>query len=395
MRIHLPEPDEAARAHSARLSDLIRTAIRNEGGAIAFSRYMELALYAPGLGYYSAGARKFGRAGDFVTAPETGPLFAQCVTEACAPVLRQLGQEATFLEPGGGSGAFAQDALVHLALLDALPARYAILEPSADLRQRQYERLTANLPPDLFGRVAWLDSPLEQPWDGVLFANEVLDALPASRFAILDGEVFEEAVALDANGGFVREDRPAGTALTDTVRHVEDARGDAFPDGFRSELRPHLPHWLRATTQTLQRGALLFIDYGHPRRDYYAPSRNGGTLRGFHRHRLIDDPFLWPGLTDLTASVDFTALAEAGTQAGFEFSGYCSQASFLFGNQLAQRFDTLHGLAPDEAARYALSQQAKQLTLPGAMGESFQAMGFARGIDFGHAFLLGDLRWRL
>src|SRR5690606_11412431 len=132
-----------------------------------------------------------------------------------------------------------------------------------------------------------------------------------------------------------------------------------------------------------------------PRRDYYASSRNGGTLRGFHRHRLIDDPFLWPGLTDLTASVDFTALAEAGTQAGFEFSGYCSQANFLFGNQLAHRFETLLGLATDEATRYALSQQVKQLTLPGAMGESFQAMGFARGVDFGHAFLLGDLRWRL
>ena len=391
----LPEPAQAARDHSARLSELIRTAIRNEGGAIPFWRYMELALYAPGLGYYSAGAQKFGRAGDFITAPELGPLFAQCVAEACAPVLKQLGEDAMFLEPGGGSGAFAQDALVHLALLDALPAHYAILEPSADLRERQRERLAANLPPDLFERVTWLDRPPEQSWNGVLFANEVLDALPASRFVVFDDAVFEEAVALDANGNFTREDRPADAALTDAVRHVEDYLGEPFPDGFRSELHSHLPHWLQAITQTLQRGALLFIDYGHPRHDVYAQSRNGGTLRGFHRHRLIDDPFLWPGLTDLTASVDFTALAEAGTRAGFEFTGYCSQANFLFGNQLAQCFEALHALAPDEAARYALSQQAKQLSLPGAMGESFQAMGFARGVDFGHAFLLGDLRWRL
>jgi len=395
VRTHIPDPDEAARRHSARLSDLIRNAIREAGGAIAFARYMELALYAPGLGYYSAGARKLGREGDFVTAPETGPLFAQCVAEACAPVLRQLGQDTMFLEPGGGSGAFAQDALVHLALLDALPAQYAILEPSADLRQRQLERLAVNLPPDLFARVVWLDSPPAQPWNGVLFTNEVLDALPASRFAISGDNVLEEMVGLDANGGFVREDRTADATLTDAVRHLEDYLGETLPDGFRSELRPHLPHWLQALSETLKRGAMLFVDYGHPRRDYYASSRNGGTLRGFHRHRLIDDPFLWPGLTDLTASVDFTALAEAGTQAGFEFSGYCSQASFLFGNQLAHRFETLLGLATDEATRYALSQQVKQLTLPGAMGESFQAMGFARGVDFDHAFLLGDLRWRL
>lgn len=395
MQTSLPEPTQAARDHSAQLSELIRTAIRNEGGAIAFSRYMELALYAPGLGYYSAGAQKFGRAGDFITAPETGPLFAQCVAQACAPVLLQLGEDTMLLEPGGGSGAFAQDALVHLALLDALPARYAILEPSADLRQRQRERLAANLPSDLFDRVVWLDSPPEHAWNGVLFANEVLDALPASRFAIHDGDVFEEAVALDADDGFIRKDRPADAALTTAVRHVEDYLGEPFPDGFRSELHLHLPHWLQAMTQSLQRGALLFIDYGHSRRDYYAKSRNGGTLRSFHRHRLMDDPFLWPGLTDLTASVDFTALAEAGTQAGFEFAGTCSQASFLFGNQLAQCFDSLHALAPNEAARYALSQQVKQLTLPGAMGESFQAMGFARGVDVGHAFLLGDLRWRL
>ena len=394
MHADLPEPDAAARAHSAQLSESIAQLIRAEGGAIPFSRYMELALYAPGLGYYSAGAQKFGRAGDFVTAPELGPLFAQCVAEALAPVLHQLGG-GRFLELGGGSGAFAQDVLIHLALLEALPSRYAILEPSADLRERQRARLEAALPRALFERVVWLDSPPQEPWRGALFANEVLDALPTPRFSLRGGEVCEEYVGCDGAGGFVRLDRPADAFLSAAVRHVERSLGTTLPDGFRSEVLPQLPYWIQAVGGLLRNGAMLFVDYGHPRRDFYAAARSGGTLRGFYRHRLIDDPFLWPGLTDLTASVDFTALAEAGTGAGFELAGYATQAGFLFGNNLPQCFETMQAVAPDEVARYALGQQVKQLTLPGTMGESFQAMGFSRGVDFGHAFLQGDLRWRL
>ncbi len=394
MRSDLPPPDTAARAHSAELEARIRATIAAAGGAIPFSRYMEQALYAPGLGYYSAGAQKFGRAGDYVTAPELGPLFAQVVAEAVAPVLAQI-EGAGFLELGGGSGAFAQDALVHLAVLDALPAHYAILEPSADLRERQRERLVTNLPSALFERVHWLDGPPQESWDGVLFANEVLDALPTPRFALHEGMVYEEHVVLDAQGRFARIDQPADAFLTAAVRHLEHDLGAPLPDGFRSELLPHLGYWLQAVAGPLRRGAMLFVDYGHPRRDYYAPQRAAGTLRGFHRHRLVDDPFLWPGLTDLTASVDFTALAEAGTAAGFELAGYTTQAGFLFGNNLMQRCEALLALAQDEIARYRLAQEVKQLTLPGAMGELFQVMGFVRDVDFGHAFLQGDLRWRL
>ncbi len=394
MRVDLPEPDEPARAHSAGLAAALRATLAAEGGAIPFSRYMELALYAPGLGYYSAGAQKFGRAGDFVTAPELGPLFAQCVAEAIAPVFHQLGG-GQFLELGGGSGAFAQDALVHLAMLEALPSRYAILEPSADLRERQRERLAAALPRALFERVVWLDGPPEADWRGVLFANEVLDALPTPRFAVHGGDIYEEHVALDPQGAFIRVDQPADAFLSAAVRHLERYLDRRFADGFRSEVLPQLPYWVQAVGGLLREGAMLFVDYGHPRRDYYAPQRGGGTLRGFYRHRLVDDPFLWPGLTDLTASVDFTALAEAGTGAGFDLAGYATQAGFLLGNNLPQCFETMYAVAPDEATRYALGQQVKQLTLPGTMGESFQAMGFARGVDFGHAFLQGDLRWRL
>lgn len=397
----LPDPDADAIAHSERLRALIRHAITAAGGALPFSRFMELCLYAPGLGYYSAGATKFGAAGDFTTAPELGPLFAACTADAFAPVLRTLGPDAQCVELGGGSGAFAEVALKRLLAVDALPARYAILEPSADLRERQQARLRERLQPLVFDLVEWIDAPLQQPWNGVLFANEVIDALPTPRFTLHDGEVFEEHVALvlrqawDQRFEFVREDRPADALLAAAVRHVERSLGQAFADGYRSELLPQLPYWVQAVAGGLQSGALLFVDYGHPRREYYDPRRGDGTLRAFRRHHVVDDVFAWPGLQDITASVDFTALAEAGTGAGFELAGYCTQAAFLIGNGLEQRLADAEGRARDAIAVQRLRGEAKQLTLPDAMGERFQAIGFARDVAFEHAFLGGDMSWRL
>lgn len=387
--------DPDAKAHSERLAALIRDQIASNGGALPFWRFMELALYAPGLGYYSAGATKLGEGGDFVTAPELGPLFAECVADALAPALARLGDDAVFMEIGGGTGAFAEAALERLASSQRLPARYAILEPSADLRQRQQVRLRERLAPDVFARVEWLQSPVNNRWSGVVFANEVIDALPTSRFAVRDGEIFEEHVALDAAGGFVRQDRPADALLAAAVRHVERQCERPFKDGYRSEVLPQLPYWVQAVVGGMEAGAMLFVDYGYPRREYYDPRRADGTLRAFHRHRLADNVFERVGLQDVTVSVDFTALAEAGTSAGFEFAGYCSQASFLIGNGLEQRLQDHEDRSGDEAARYALRQQAKKLTLPGEMGERFQAIGFARKSSLAHAFLAGDLSHRL
>ena len=388
-------PDADALAHSEHLRQLVQEQVIAAGGAIPFSRFMELALYAPGLGYYSAGARKFGPGGDFVTAPELGPLFAATVADALAPVLQQLGPDATLLELGGGSGAFAEVALKRLLALDALPSRYALLEPSADLRERQRERLHKRLPPLLFELVEWLDGPIAQPWNGVLFANEVIDALPTPRFTLQGGEVFEEHVALDGEGRFVRRDRPADALLSAAVRNIERGLEAPFADGYRSELLVQLPYWLQAVAGGLRSGAMLFVDYGYARAEYYQPQRSEGTLRAFRSHHVGDDPYAFPGLQDLTASVDFTALAEAGTGAGFDFAGYCSQASFLIGNGLAQRLAEAEERAKDDTAKLRLRQEAKQLTLPEAMGERFQAMGFARDVEFGTAFLAGDLAYRL
>ena len=385
----LPQPDADARAHSERLSGLIREAIAQAGGALPFWRYMELALYAPGLGYYSAGARKFGGEGDFVTAPEVGGLFARCVADALAPALRELGADAVFLELGAGSGAFAQCALARLAEQGATPARYAILEPSADLRARQRERLHAALPTDLAARVEWLDGPPHADWQGVLFANEVIDALPATRFVIEEGRALEQCVGLDASGAFAWTTRPADTLLAQALANVERGLDARMDEGHRSEVLPQLPYWIDAVAGALRRGALLFVDYGYPRRAYYAPERGDGTLMCHYRHRAHGDPFLWPGLQDITASVDFTALAEAGTRIGFELSGYCAQAQFLLGNGLGEALEAAQALP--EVERMRIVQEAKRLTLPDAMGERFQAMGFARGVDFEPAFAFGDL----
>ncbi len=390
----LPLPDHDALAHSQRLVALLREEIRSQRGSIPFSRFMERCLYAPGLGYYSAGSTKFGESGDFITAPELGPLFATCVAAAVAPVLQQIGPTAEFFEIGGGSGALAEVVLKRLLDLDALPARYAILEPSADLRERQRDRLSRHLIPPVFELVEWLDGPPQEDWEGVLFANEVIDALPTPRFTLRDGEVFEEHVALDDHDAFVRTERPADALLAAAVRHVERYVERPFVDGYRSELLVQLPYWIQAVMGGLKRGAMLFVDYGYPRGEFYLPERDEGTLRAFYRQRTHADPYAWPGLQDLTASVDFTALAEAGTQAGFDLAGYCDQASFLLANGLPERLQEIEARA-DEAAKLRFRNEARKLTLPSEMGERFQVMGFSRDVEFGTAFLANDLSWRL
>jgi SAM-dependent MidA family methyltransferase len=380
MPSRLPEPSADERVHSDRLLQLLREQIASHG-PMPFSQYMERCLYAPGLGYYSAGRTKFGAAGDFVTAPELGGLFAGCVVNAVQPVLTMLGGEADFLELGGGSGAFAEAALKALAASGTLPRRYLILEPSADLRERQRERLLAHLPAELNARVQWLDRPPEQDWRGVLFANEVIDALPATRFAMRQGEVCEEHVALDGEGRLMRVDRPADALVSAAVRHVERDLGVDFVDGYRSEILPQLPYWIQAVAGSLLAGLMLFIDYGYVRREYYLPERDDGTLMAHYRHHAHNDPLYLPGMNDLTASVDFTALAEAGNSAGFGVAGYLPQAQFLIGAWLQDVFEREHAAIADEHGRYRLAQQAKRLMLPEQMGERFQAMLLARGLD--------------
>jgi SAM-dependent MidA family methyltransferase len=380
-------PDEAA--HSARLIERMQAVIAAEGGWIDFARYMALALYEPGLGYYSAGAAKFGATGDFITAPEAAPVFSQCLAVQCADVLKDLGAEAILLELGAGSGAMAATLLAELERRGQLPAEYWILDLSADLRERQQATLAAAVP-HLLERVRWLDTLPDANWVGMILANEVLDALAIERFAIRDGEVRAVGVA-SASGRLQLAEVQANTTLRAAVRRIEADLGAPLPDGYESEVNPALGPWLAALAATLERGVLLFVDYGLPRREYYSPERTQGTLLCHFRHRFHDDPLALVGLQDITAWVDFTAVAEAAEAAGLEVAGYTTQAHFLIGCGLGEFVADVGDLGVVE--RVNLSRQAMLLTLPGEMGERFKVIALGKGYDVPlRGFAVRDLR---
>jgi SAM-dependent MidA family methyltransferase len=374
MQVELPEPSADERAHSEHLATLIRSEILAANGALDFARYMELALYAPGLGYYSAGATKFGRAGDFTTAPEMGFLFARCLARAVAPTLREI--HGDILEIGPGSGALAAELLLELERLNALPKRYRLLESSADLRERQRATLSQRCA-HLEKYTEWLDSPASESWRGVLIANEVIDALPARLFALRESGVFTRAVGIGERGEFVWCERLADAKLIETVTDAV-ADVETLPRPYCSEIRPMLAPWFAAVTRSLQQGMALFIDYGYSAAEYYAPQRTQGTLLCHFRHRAHDNPLILAGLQDITAWVDFDALASAGAAANFEVYAHSRQADFLIENGLQEVFANAHEQAADEAERYRLAQEVKRLTLPGQMGDAFRVMGLVR-----------------
>lgn len=375
MRADLPEPNPDERAHSERLAARIREEIHAAGGAIDFARYMELALYAPGLGYYSAGAAKFGAAGDFVTAPELGGVFARCLARALAPTLHET--RGDVLELGPGSGALAAELLLELERLGALPQRYRLLERSADLRERQRATLAQRCA-HLCERCEWLDTPPAQSWSGVLVANEVVDALPVRLFALREAGFFARAVALDDNERFVWREELADAALTDALAHALGARTHELPRPYLSEICTLLPAWFAEITRTLVHGDAWFIDYGYERPNYYAPARSAGTLRCHYRHRAHNDPLILPGLQDITAWVDFDALGEAGVACGFEITAQITQSRFLIEYGLDEVFAQAYAQAADEIERYRLAQEVKHLTLPGEMGERFRVLALVR-----------------
>lgn len=369
----LPLPSADALTHSAQVQQFIAIEIQRSGGWISFDRYFELCQYAPGLGYYSAGTTKFGRAGDFITAPELGPIFARCVAHSWLPTLAAL-QAPEILEVGCGSGAFAADALMFLAENKALPERYLLLERSADLRARQQQRL-AQLPTEISARVHWLDAPPSDAWQGIVFGNEVIDALPCKRFEITETGARELGVRIGATG-LEYALGPHLSELTHLDPHLHE-----LPVGYRSEYQPQLAAWQHGLTKSLMRGLVMWIDYGYPRREFYLPERRDGTLVCHYQQRMFDAPFLWPGLVDLSASVDFTAVAEAAVQAGLELAAYMGQGEFLLDPLARAPTLILADLyAMSETERLAHTRQIRLLTLPGEMGERMQMIAFARDL---------------
>lgn len=376
--------------HAARVREALRARIAAAGGWLPFDEYMDFVLYAPGLGYYSAGARKLGAGGDFTTAPEISPLFGSCLARHCAQVLHAV-EGGEVLELGAGSGRMAFDVLVGLQALGVRPVRYRILEVSADLRQRQ-RALLAGLPDDLAACVEWLDAPPSVPWRGALLANEVLDALPVECFAWRDGRVFERGVALAGDQVAGWSERAAAPELAAEVQRVRSALPMEWGEGYTSELCRRAGPWIAEVTRSLVQGVALFIDYGLARRDYYHPRRSTGTLRCHYRQHAHDDPFERPGLEDITAWVDFTRVAEAADDAGLEVLGFATQTALLLGLGIEQEILA----APDEATRIRRASEARQLLMPQEMGETFKAIALGRGWQMPLAgFMHQDLRDRL
>ena len=383
-----PNMSRQEAALSAKLTKRIRTDIGVVGGRIPFSRYMHMVLYEPGLGYYSAGAKKLGSAGDFVTAPEISPLFSQCLAHQCVEILERIDGGDIF-ELGAGTGRMAVDLLRELEKLGKLPTHYLILEVSADLRSRQQEMIRRQFP-GMQSRVVWLDELPRHPIHGVVLANEVIDAFPVERFRIIDGEVQEIGVTIDGDD-LVFDVAPAGHRLSAAVHRLEELRGSTFANGYESEICASMPAWMASVAKSLERGVILFIDYGHVRSDYYHPQRNRGTLLCHYKHRAHNDPLFRPGLQDLTAWVDFSELAEAGVESGLDFVGFTTQVNFLLGCGLEKLATDIAG--DDLGERIELARQVKLLTLPGEMGERFKVLGMSRDFDYPvRGFGLRDLR---
>ncbi|WP_324779711.1 class I SAM-dependent methyltransferase [Thiobacillus sedimenti] len=380
----LPAPSADAFAHSQRVAAHLRSLIVEAGGWLPFSRFMEAALYAPGLGYYAAGSTKFGAAGDFVTAPEMTPLFGRTLAHAIAPVLAETGGDV--LELGAGSGRLAADLLGELERLGALPARYRILEPSPDLRQRQQNTLARDCP-QLAARVQWLDA-LPAHFRGVMLGNEVLDALPVELVHWTDAGPMAHGVTVEGEQ-FGWQDR----AIADPVLRARAEALDLAP-GYVSEINLAADALIASLADALERGLILLIDYGFVAAEYYHPQRHMGTLRAHYRHHALDDPFHLPGLCDLTAHVDFSAVAHAGMAAGLTLAGYTSQASFLLNGGLTE---LLMQTPPEDAAAYLPQANAAQrLVSPAEMGELFKVIGLTKGdVAPLAAFARGDRQYTL
>ena len=378
----LPPLSAIERAHAERVSAHIRRFIAAHGGVIGFDTYMRLALYSPGLGYYSAGAAKLGGEGDFVTAPEISSLFSRCVARQVAEILQVTGGE--ILELGAGLGTLAADVLGELAALDCLPERYLILEVSADLAERQRARL-AQLPASLARRVQWLERWPERAMRGVVLANEVLDAMPVERFVLRDvaGERRVRALGVASTGaGFEWRETAAAPELEHAVAGMVEFLPAPLPDGYVSEVCLAFQPWVASLATQLEQGVALLIDYGLPRAHLYHPQRVDGTLRCHFRHRAHDDPFVNVGLQDITAWVDFTRVAQAADSAGLEVLGFATQAAFLIGAGMESLLTTEMQLAAQDLQRQArLAGEARQLMLPGEMGEVFKVIALGRGYE--------------
>ena len=373
-------------ALSEKLNVQIQTAIVEHGGWIGFDLFMQMALYSPGLGYYSGPLKKFGEGGDFITAPEMGDLFGRALAGQVQQVLTETGS-GSVLEFGAGSGALAASVLNELARLNTLPEQYLILELSAELRERQKQTLAAHAG-EYLSRVRWLDT-LPDSFVGVVLANEVLDAMPVKLFEQRqDGSVSELGVCIRERTGEVDDARIEGESAFAWQLRDADAKLNATVTAlaldidrvsYRSEINVQAQAWIKSLAEMLESGVILLVDYGFPQAEYYHPDRDTGTLMCHYRHRAHDDAFFLPGQQDITAHVDFTAIATAAVEAGLRLEGYATQGGFLLSAGLLNNIQ----LDAPPQQQIMLAQQVKKLTMPHEMGELFKVLALSRNFTAG------------
>lgn len=387
----LPTPSADAKAHQAKLLAHINSICQQANRPITFAEFMDLALYAPGLGYYSAGVAKFGIDGDFVTAPLISSLFSQALGAQCEQILRSL-ENPVILELGAGTGRMACDIMQYLAKQSCLPKHYAILEVSADLRARQQSYLQQHCP-DLYSRFVWLDTLPNEPFDGLILGNEVIDALPVHLFKISEHSAIEEGLVLAKQDNLqLVFTTPLTVSLPAAVEALQQRLETRFAVGYTSEIHLALPAWIASLSQCLAKGVMLLIDYGFPSHEYYHASRHMGTLMCHYRHHAHSDPLQYIGLQDITSHVDFTAVAIAAIENGLEVAGFTHQGAFLINNGITSFAEK----ADNPVDVYNYSQQIQKLTHPHEMGELFKVIALSKDFDESlQGFAVFDQRHRL
>ncbi|HEC04601.1 MAG TPA: hypothetical protein ENI84_00185 [Thiothrix sp.] len=391
----LPQPSTDALQHSEKLTQRICEEIEHRGGSISFRHYMEMALYEPALGYYVAGKRKLGKGGDFITAPEVSPLFSQCVANQCIQIIEKV-QHADILEFGAGSGTMAADILLHLEAKECLPDHYYILDVSPELKALQKETLSQSCP-HLLPRVTWLSALPEQPFTGVILANEVLDAMPVELFMMHQHQTYQQRVSFeDGQFKLINQSINETNPIRKAVDHLALDGSIDSESKYQSEFNPNIDNWIQQLNDCLEQGLVLLIDYGYTRSEYYHPEREAGTLICHYQHLVHNDFFWFPGLQDITANVDFTHVAEAanktanstadvneesiaGCANGLTVSGFTSQAAFLTGCGLEELF--INKLTQYPEQQYPLAQQVRTLSLPSEMGERFKVIALTKAFD--------------
>ncbi len=365
-------------------------------GWIQFSEFMNIALYEPGLGYYSGGLQKFGGKGDFITAPEVSPLFGQCLAGQVAEVFKSFSDETGhghfLIEFGAGSGVLAVDILLRLEELGSLPAKYLILELSAELQHRQSKTIKQKAP-HLYSRVQWLDQLPDDVSNAVIIANEVLDAMPVECFRVAENGIESLKVKVGADGELTAK-YFSDESINEKISVIRQRSEIDFSVDYHSEINPAIFGWLSALACKIDKAVILLIDYGYNEKEYYHPDRTTGTLMCYYQHKAHDNYFWWPGLQDITAFVNFTDVAYSAVDSGLEVSGYTTQAAFLLANGLSDLHETQ--VTDEVQQQIKLSQQIKTLTLPSEMGERFKVMALTKNYEQPlKGFSMLDLRNRL